>query len=77
MSKLRTTYFLALVVAAGAIASYAYTHRVPSAGPVLAVAQPASAPRADPLLSRPDRRAALVGHAEKRRAGSRLSAGLR
>jgi Cu(I)/Ag(I) efflux system membrane fusion protein len=43
MSKIRTTYFLALAVAAGAIASYAYTHRAPGAGPALTLARPASA----------------------------------
>jgi Cu(I)/Ag(I) efflux system membrane fusion protein len=43
MSKIRTISFLALVVAVGAIASYAYMQRVPSAGAALGVAQPASA----------------------------------
>src|SRR5512135_2000247 len=43
MNKIRTTYFLALAVAAGAIASYAYTHRAPGAGLALTLARPASA----------------------------------
>ncbi len=42
MSKIRTTYLLALVVAAGAIAGYATMQRGPTTGPTLAVAASAA-----------------------------------
>ncbi|MBI4365867.1 MAG: efflux RND transporter periplasmic adaptor subunit, partial [Deltaproteobacteria bacterium] len=43
MTKFRATFILALVLAAGAIASYAYIHRAPGTATSLGVARQASA----------------------------------